>query len=360
MVDGNQVLLLGAKYRMRTLFLSAPGTFEYRETDPPDAPPGWARIRMRRVGICGSDVHYYTAGRIGDQIVEYPHVLGHEGCGRVAAGSDALAPDTPVYVEPAITCGTCAQCRLGRENTCLNIRFMGNPSEQTGCMSDEIVVPERFAFPLPDGLPLDEAMLLEPLCIGTYAVKLSRFPKGGTAAIVGAGPIGLCALLGLSEYDPSSVLVSEPIEARRSAALALGAQTAFDPGQEGAADRIREASDDGVDVAFECAGTQESIHDAARMLKPGGMLALIGIPAELDWITLDPNWMRRREIAVVNVRRQCGMVPQAMDLLKRRRDAGRVMVTHRFPPTRAKEAFELVRARADGVIKAVLEFPATE
>jgi threonine dehydrogenase-like Zn-dependent dehydrogenase len=110
-----------------------------------------------------------------------------------------------------------------------------------------------------------------------------------------------------------------------------------------------------VEVAFECCGTQESIDDATRMLRPGGTLVLIGIP-EVDRITYDPHLARRREITIVNVRRQNRCVEQALSILERRRDAARVLLTHRFPPRKAKEAFDLVQQKADGVIKAVLEF----
>lgn len=341
---------------MRALLLSAPGTFEYREVEPPVAPEGWVRIRMRYVGICGSDVHYYSTGRIGDQVVTYPHTLGHECSGEILEGAGQLEPGTRVYVEPAIFCGSCDQCRACRENTCRNLKFLGNPGEIGGGMCQEMAMPMRCVAPLPEEIGLEEAVLLEPLCIGVYAVARSQLCKGGTAAIVGAGPIGLTALLALSELQPREVLVSEPIEARRKAAELLGADSTFDPAEAGAGDAVFDASQGGVDAAFDCAGTQESIDDAARMLKPGGTLVLIGIPPELDRVTYDPNLMRRREITIVNIRRQNRMIHRAVSLLARRRDASRALITHKFPPTRAKEAFELVRQRADGVIKAVIEF----
>ena len=184
----------------------------------------------------------------------------------------------------------------------------------------------------------------------------SRITKAGTAAVVGAGPIGMSALLGLSEVRPRKVFVSEPIEARRTAAGLLGADGTFDPGESGAAGPVVDASGGGVDAAFECAGTQESIDDATQMLKPGGTLVLIGIPVDAARVTYDPHLMRRREITVLNIRRQNHMIGRAFTLLGVRPDAAKVLITHRFPPARAKEAFDLVRGRADGVIKALLEF----
>jgi L-iditol 2-dehydrogenase len=222
-------------------------------------------------------------------------------------------------------------------------------------MCEEITLPPECILPLPEWMGLDEAVLLEPLSIAVHAAKRSNAPRGCRAAIVGAGPIGLASLLAVSEYDPTQILVSEPVGDRRAAALKLGAQAAFDPGPGAAADAIFAASNGGVDVAIECCGTQESIDDAAGMVRPGGTLVLIGIP-EVDRISYDPHLARRREITTVNVRRQNRCVEQAMSILEHRRDAARVLLTHRFPPQKAKEAFDLVQQKADGVIKAVLEF----
>ncbi len=345
---------------MKALFLSAPQEFEYRDTDFPVQPEGWVRVRMRRVGICGSDVHYYMNGRIGDQVVAYPHILGHEGCGEILDGAGEFERGQPVYIEPAIHCGECDQCLAGRENTCRMLTFLGNPGENSGCMCEEMVMPAKCIVPLPEWMDLDDAVLLEPLCIGCYSVLRSRATKGCSAAIVGAGPIGLTVAVGLNELEPSEVYVSEPVAARRKAAERLGATRTFDPGEEGAGEgagaAVQEASHGGVDVVFECAGTQESIDDAATMLKPGGTLVLVGIPADLDRISCDLHWLRRCEATIVNIRRQNRAISHALAALERQRHVRDVFITHHFTPDRAKEAFDLVRRRADNVIKAVLHF----
>ncbi len=341
---------------MRALYLLGPRTFEWRESQPSDTPLGWVRVRMRHVGICGSDLHYFSAGRIGDQVVTSPFILGHEGSGEVLDGAGRFASGLPIYLEPAISCHQCDQCLAGRENTCRKLKFLGNPLELDGCMRDEISMPVECIVPVPDWMGLEEAVLLEPLCIGAYAVDRSRIAAGRRAAVVGAGPIGLSVLLALSELDPCHTYVSEPVEARRRAAARLGADRTFEPGSEGSASAVCDASDGGVDVAFECAGTQEAIDDAGRMLKPGGTLVLIGIPEGPDRLTYDPHMMRRREIAVVNIRRQNRMVERAIRILQRRRDAAGIIITHRFLPSQAAHAFETVERKEDGAIKALLEF----
>jgi L-iditol 2-dehydrogenase len=311
---------------------------------------------MRYVGICGSDLHYYSTGRIGDQVVTEPFILGHEGSGELKEEVGGLPPGTPIYVEPAVSCHQCDQCLSGRENTCRRLKFLGNPLELSGCMCDEIAMPAECVIPIPAWMSLEVAVLLEPLCIGVYAVARSRAGRGVTAAVVGAGPIGLSVLLGLSNVGPSMVLVSEPVEARRLTAEKLGAARTFSPPAEGAAGEVVEASQGGVDVSYECAGTQESIDDAASMLKPGGTLVLLGIPEGTDRVTYDPHLMRRREITLINIRRQNKSLADALAVLERRRDAAKLLITHRFPAVKAEEAFELVRQRRDNAIKVLLEF----
>ncbi len=341
---------------MRALMLTGPRQFDYGEmAAPAPAPAGWVRVRMRYAGICGSDIHYYTEGRIGDQVVRYPFVLGHEGSGEVSDGSGHVPDGAPVFIEPAIVCHTCDQCRAGRENTCRNLRFLGNPQELAGCMRDEIALPPECIVRLPEWMSLEEAVLLEPLSIGVHAVALSRSGRGCRAAIVGAGPIGLVVLLALSELGPAQVLVSEPVAARRRAAGTLGADACCDPGETGAAGWVIDTTEGrGADVVFECAGTQESIDDAARMLGPGGVLVQIGIP-EVDSISHDPHLMRRREASVVHVRRQNHATDRALALLQRRRDAAPVFLTHRFEPARANEAFDLVQQKQDNAIKVLMD-----
>jgi len=341
---------------MRALYLTAPGSFAWREAPEPAAPKDWVRIRMRYVGICGSDVHYFVSSRIGNQVVTSPFILGHEGSGEVLDGAGQFPSGLPIYLEPAIPCHRCDQCLEGRENTCRNMKFLGNPSESDGCMREEISMPAECIAPIPGWMSLEEAVLLEPLCIGAYAVERSQSARGCRAAIVGAGPIGLSVLLGMGSLDPRLVVVSEPVEARRDAAVRLGASLILDPAGNGAAEAVCEASGGGVEVAFDCAGTQEAIDDAARMLRPGGTLVLIGIPEGTDRITYDPHLMRRREITVVNVRRQNRMLERAVRILEVRRDAAAVMLTHRFPPSQAVQAFRMVERREDRSIKAILEF----
>ena len=341
---------------IKAIFLTDIGKLEYRECPPPETPEGWVRLRMRYVGICGSDIHYYVEGRIGDQLIQYPHILGHECSGEVIDGAGRFEPGERVYIEPAKVCHRCDQCLAGRENTCRNIQFLGNPGEGGGCMADEIAMPAENVFRLPEVVGLDEAVLLEPLCIACYAVMQSGLDGIESAAVVGVGPIGLTVMMALSDYAPKQVFVSEPLAYRRAKAEAMGASRTFDPAGDRAWRDVYEASGGGVQVVFECCGNEDAIDDAVHMLRPGGTLVLIGIPEGDGMVKYNQNRLRRNEITVVNVRRQNNALTVALPLLEKRRDVKDILITHRFAPDNAARGFDLVRDRADSVVKALIEF----
>ncbi len=155
-------------------------------------------IRMKSVGICGSDIHYYREGRIGSQIVKYPFTVGHEGAGIIEkAGLSVtnLKPGDRVAIDPAMPCYTCDQCKSGRFHTCRNLKFLGCPGQAEGCLSEYIVMPSASCYKLNDNLTFDEGALSEPLSIGLYATRLSGPLKDAKIGILGSGPIGISVLL---------------------------------------------------------------------------------------------------------------------------------------------------------------------
>jgi len=175
-----------------------------RKLDVAEAPrpklqrPGDVLVHIERVGVCGSDVHYYLHGRIGDQLVQYPATVGHECAGTVVELGPAvrgLRVGDRVAVEPAFVCGECDQCRAGRENTCRKLKFMGCPNEEAGAVAEYRLLPAQNCVPVPAALDLDLAALVEPLAVGLHAVRLAALRPGAKLAILGAGPIGLSVLL---------------------------------------------------------------------------------------------------------------------------------------------------------------------
>jgi len=311
-----------------------------------------------KVGVCGSDVHYYATGRIGSQVVEYPFVVGHECSATVTAvGSEVtrVTVGDEVAVDPAMVCHACDQCLAGRENTCRKLRFLGCPGQAAGCLSEMIVMPEDCLYPLNGKVTPDQAMLSEPLSIGVYAVRQAKMPDDGRIAILGAGPIGLSVLLAARAEGITAAYMTDRIDERVQTAGKAGATFVGNPDRQDVVAAILDRQSAGMDVVFECAGRQETIDQSIELLKPGGTLMLIGIP-ELDRVSFVIDRMRRKEITVINVRRQKHCVQPTLDLLAAGRIDAEFMITHRFTLDQTQQAFDLVDNYRDGVIKAVIEF----
>ena len=327
--------------------------------DPPLMGPGDVLLRLQAVGVCGSDVHYYTTGRIGSQVVEYPFTVGHEGSARVEAVGEAvqrLRVGDRVAVDPPISCHACDQCLAGRPHTCRNLRFLGCPGQLEGCLSELLVMPEECCIPIPDTMDFDTAALIEPLSIGLYAVRRSIPMNGARIGILGMGPIGFSVLLPALAAGASAVYVTDRIDARCHLAAAHGATWAGNPDQVDVVAEVGAREPLFLDCVFECCGQQEALDQGMRLLKPGGKLMLIGIP-EFDRYSLSAEVGRRRELCLQNVRRQNGCVEAAIDLVASGTIDPAFMITHRFDLEETRQAFDLVEAYADGVLKAMIEFP---
>jgi len=343
---------------MKTAYFTAPRTIEIREEPAPvlDREED-ALVRIDRVGVCGSDVHYFVEGGIGEDRIDYPATLGHECAGtvvEVGRAVEGIAPGARVAIDPAFACGRCDQCHSGRQNTCRNLQFMGCPGQAPGAMAEYQVVPAENCLRIPDSMSLDEAVLVEPLSIGLYTARLGEVYPGARVAIFGAGPIGLGVLCCAKETAPCHVYVTDPIDARLVAAKQCGADWTGDPGDVDVVPAILQHEPRGLDLVFECSGDPACIDQAMEVLTPGGTLVLVGIPPE-PRVRFDIHRMRRKELTFKNVRRQKGCVAPAIRMVGEGRLDTTLFLTHRFPLDRVGEAFELVAGYRDGVIKAVVD-----
>jgi len=312
-------------------------------------------LHVDAVGMCGSDMHYYNTGRIGSQLVEYPFILGHEFGGTVLATGSAvrrLRPGDRVAIDPAMPCFACDQCLAGRTHTCRNLTFLGCPGQVSGCLCEQIVMPESSCFPVPSSISEEDAALIEPLSIGCYAVKLSGLTEKSRILIQGSGPIGLSVLLAAREAGAEYIAVSEPIAERRECANLLGAEWSGAP--EEVDPHLAETDPLGIDMIFECCGKQEAMDQAVPLFKPGGKLMLIGIPT-IDRPSFAIDLLRRKELCIQNVRRQNECMEDAINLLEQQPKC-QMMITHRYTADQAAEAFETVADYKDGIIKAMIRF----
>jgi L-iditol 2-dehydrogenase len=326
--------------------------------DPVILNAGDVRIRMKALGVCGSDIHYYVSGRIGSQVVRYPFAVGHEGAGQVEAvgsGVGRVKPGDRIAFDPAMPCWECDQCRAGRPHTCRNLRFLGCPGQAEGCLSEYIVMPETSCFRIPDTMSYDQAAISEPLSIGLYAVKQSVPMENAGVGILGFGPIGMSVMLSAMAMGAGKIYVTDKIDARLEIAHDSGALLTANPLREDVVGKISGEEPELLDVVFECCGQQDAFENGVDLLKPGGKLMVIGIP-EFDRWAVPVDASRHKELTIQNVRRQNGEVRPALDMLEQGSVSVDRMVTHRFRFGEAKKAFDLVAAYEDGVMKAMIDF----
>jgi len=343
---------------VKAAYLTALRTVEIRQTHEPELRGhGDVLIRVATVGVCGSDMHYYRTGRIGDQVVQYPWIVGHECAGTIEAvgpGAGKLNVGDRVAIDPLIVCGRCDQCLAGRAHTCRNQAFLGCPGQVAGSLAERIVMPAACCYPVPPTMTMTQATLIEPFAIGFYAARrLAGDVDGLTAAVLGSGPIGLCVMLALKQGGAGSVTMTDIRDYRLDMARTMGADWTGNPNAENVADRILQAEPLGVDLAFECAGEQDTLDQCVEVLKPGGTLLVVGIP-ERDRISFLMDRIRRKELRILNVRRQNDCVAAAIELVA----AGAVdldpMVTHNYTLDQTNEAFDVVADYRDNAVKAMI------
>ena len=291
---------------MRTARLHAVGDLRVADEPMPDATPGMSLVQVTAVGICGSDLHWWDEGAIGDAKLTHPLVLGHEGAGVIAEGPRA---GQRVAIDPAIPCQTCRACRDGYRNLCYRLKFSGH-GDTDGMMREFMAWPTTALHPLPDRVSDADGAMLEPLGVAIHSVDLGHLPFGGTASVIGCGPIGLLLIEVLKVAGASSVLAVEPLAHRREAAERLGADEVIDPASFDEALRV------GVDVAFEAAGNNEGVELAMASVRPGGRVVLAGIPGD-DVIRFGASLARRKGLTIAMVRRMNEVYPRAISLAER-------------------------------------------
>ena len=343
---------------MRAAVLTGPGKIEVRDWPKPEIRDKTdVLLRVRMVGICGSDLHYFSEERVGDTVMHYPVVLGHE-CAAVVEetgrGVKHLKPGDRVAVEPAVSCGSCDQCRAGRANTCLALSFLGHPKERSGALAEFVVMPEENCYPLSERMTFAQATLAEPLSIALHAANLAGGLKDRTIAILGSGPIGLSVGLVALGEGAAAIYMTDKVKARlQVAAEEAGARWTGNPLEADIVKEILEKVPGGMDIVFECCGQQDALDQAVELLKPGGTLVLVGIPLE-DRVSFAISRLRRRELRLQNVRRQNRCVGPALRMIEDGRIKVDFMATHMFRLDEAQKAFDTALHYRDGIIKALV------
>ncbi|MGW8374601.1 NAD(P)-dependent alcohol dehydrogenase [Streptomyces sp. ODS28] len=310
---------------MGAAVLRAPGDLAVEERPVPRPGPGQVLVRVEAVGICGSDVHYYEHGALGEFVVRAPMVLGHEPGGTVVALGEGVRErheGQRVSVEPGHPCGRCAQCRAGRYNLCPDVSFYATPPVD-GALCGYVAVDADFAHPVPEALSTEDAALLEPLSVGVWACRKARIAPGARVLVTGAGPIGLVALQAARAFGASEVVVTDVAPQRLDLARELGATAVADV-------RERPLGDLGYepDVLLECSGAPSAVDQGIRAVGRAGRVVLVGMGGES--LPVPVGHVQTREIELTGTFRYANTWPTAIALAA----SGEVdlarLVSHRF------------------------------
>ncbi len=322
---------------MKSVRLHAPGNIQMHDEALPVPKPGEQRVHVKAVGVCGSDLHWFSEGGIGDAVLEHPLVLGHEFAGELEDGRR-------VAVDPAIPCRKCEWCVKGNPNLCPQVIFAGH-DKTDGALREFMAWDEQCLFALPDALSFDDGVMLEPLGVAIHAVDLAHLKPGMTVGVFGCGPIGLLILQLARLSGAVNIVATDKFPHRVDAARSLGAdRSMITDGTPDVSPILTATGGRGVDIAFEAAGEQGAVDDAFAAAIPGGKVILAGIPAD-DKTSFSAGMARRKGLTIKLVRRMKHTYPRAIDLVTRRLVDVRSIVTHRFPLTQASEAFRAAERR---------------
>ncbi len=311
---------------MRSIRLHASNDLRQHAEPEPEASPGETLVRVKAVGICGSDLHWVAEGGIGDADLKKPLILGHEFAGVISSGA---RQGERVAIDPAITCHRCEFCLQGKPNLCENIRFAGHAMEDGG-LREYIAWPEECLIPLPEHLSFADGAMLEPLGVAIHAIDLASLQPGMSVGVFGCGPIGLLVLQVARLAGAVRVYASEPLPHRLNMARTLGAAE-WKPGTV-------------VDLAFEAAGDDDAVNAALASTRPGGRVLLIGIPSN-DRTCFTATVARHKELTIQLLHRMKFTYPRAIQMVESGKVDVRSLVSHTFPLERTVEAFRLAQRR---------------
>jgi L-iditol 2-dehydrogenase len=336
--------------------LIAPREFRLAEVKPEDPGPGEVQVRVNAVGICGSDLHSYGEGAIGDTPCQFPMVLGHEPSGTIVKTGPGVSGWTAgdrAALEPAVYCYHCEFCRSGRHNICANIRFYSNPG-LPGFFREFVNLPVSNVLPIPAELPFEVATLFEPLAVALHSLKFAAVHLGDTVAVFGAGPIGLMTIASLKISGAGRIWAIEPMAHRREMATHMGADAVLDPNAIDAARQIlADTGGRGVDCAIDCAAKEDTINQAINAARNGGRVVLTGIHSGAI-VPFEVSPMRRKELAIFNVRRSNHESEAALELLAHKTSWFAPVITHKRSLENIREAFSIAERYADGVGKMIV------
>ncbi|HZK55278.1 MAG TPA: NAD(P)-dependent alcohol dehydrogenase [Desulfosporosinus sp.] len=327
---------------MKAVYLEGIKNLVTREIPVPEPEINQVLIKVKSVGICGSDIHYWEHGRIGNFVVNNPLILGHEVAGEiVSVGNNvqSFKSGDRVVIEPGVPCGHCNSCLEGRYNLCQDIEFFATPPYD-GAFREYVTIDSSKVFKIPFDLPMEVATLVEPLAVAVHAIRRAHIELGERVLIFGAGVIGVCVILALQEAGARNIAIIDPKEERLLLPQKLGTIVATSP------DFI--PKDNLYDIAFECSGAPSSLVAASKLVRSGGRVVQLGLSgnstqeAPIVELTI-------KEINIISVFRYAHVFPTALEILYSRKEQFKEMITHEYSFIDIGEGFRTAKTAPDAI-----------
>lgn len=349
------------KGKMKVAVMLGIGKMGFEERDIPEVKDNEVLVRLEYVGICGSDLHYYETGAIGDYVVNPPFVLGHEPGGVVVeTGKNVkhLKVGDRVALEPGKTCGHCEFCKTGRYNLCPDVVFFATPPVD-GVFQEYVAHEADLCFKLPDHVSTMEGALIEPLAVGFHAAMQGEAKAGQTAVVMGAGCIGLVTMMALKAMGVSRVYVVDIMQKRLDKAMELGADGVINGSEVDAVETVMKLTEGkGCDLAVETTGTQITTVQAIHMTKKGSVIVLVGYSKSGE-MTLPMSLVLDKELTFKTVFRYRHIYPMAIEAVASGKVNLKGIVTDIFSLDDVQKAMDYSVSNKSDVVKAVIKIGET-
>ncbi len=346
------------KGTMKVAVMNGIGEMGYTEREIPQPKDNEVLVKLEYVGICGSDMHYYETGRIGDYVVKPPFVLGHEPGGTVVEVGKAvthLKVGDRVALEPGKTCGHCEYCREGKYNLCPDVVFFATPPVD-GVFQEYVAHEADLCFKLPDNVDTMEGALIEPLAVGFHAANQGGAHAGQTAVVFGAGCIGLVSMMALKAEGVSKVYVVDIMQKRLDKALELGATGVINSKEKDVLEEISKITDGkGVDLVIETAGMEITTRQAIHVTKKGATIVLVGYSKSGE-MTLSLSLALDKELTFKTVFRYRHIYPMAIEAVASGKVNLKGIVTNVFDFDDIQNAMDKSVQDKANIVKSVVKF----
>ena len=343
--------------KMKVAVMNGIGKMGFEERPIPVPKDEEVLVKLEYVGICGSDLHYYESGAIGDYVVKPPFVLGHEPGGiivEVGKNVTHLRPGDRVALEPGKTCGHCEFCKTGRYNLCPDVVFFATPPVD-GVFQEYVAHEAALCFKLPDNVSTLEGALIEPLAVGFHAALQGDAHLGQTAVVMGSGCIGLVSMMALKARGVSRVFVVDVMEKRLQKAMELGADGVINGSSEDVLQKMEKLTGGrGADLIIETAGSEITASQAIRIAKKGAVIVLVGY-SRTGEMTLPMSLALDKELTFKTVFRYRNIYPLAIDAVASGKVNLKGIVTDIFPFSCVQEAMDASVSRKADIVKAVIQ-----